>query len=129
MRLPCSEARNRFWILLRCVFSMTSMTSAHVTSSEVRGLSASLFVPADATSMSGLDAKTCSAVGLRRRSGYIRTGRFSMEPGLGGTVCEARSRGDRDEASTGRWASFRHNRLTVVASGSTILLAKHHEMR
>lgn len=45
--------------------AMTKTISAHSTSSFDNGFSASLFVPAEETSISGQFAKTCSAVGLR----------------------------------------------------------------
>ena len=52
---------------VRCAFSMTKTMSAQRSESGVSGFSASLVVPADAVSMPGCVAKTCSAVGLRRR--------------------------------------------------------------
>src|SRR4249919_3061892 len=66
-RAPCRCARKRLDSLVRCAFSMTKTTSAHSRSSGVRGLSASWSTPAEAVSMPGQSANTCSAVGLRRR--------------------------------------------------------------
>jgi len=47
------------------VRSITTMMSAQRTSSSVSGVSASLLVPAELTSMPGRSLKICSAVGLR----------------------------------------------------------------
>ena len=58
---------------------MTTMTSTDVTSSDLKGLLASLFVPGDTTSRSDLDENTRSAVGQRKRSDRIRTGRSSKD--------------------------------------------------
>src|SRR4249919_458507 len=60
-------ARKRVDSFVRCMPSMTNTRSAHSRSSGVSGLSASWSTPADAVSMPGQSANTCSAVGLRRR--------------------------------------------------------------
>ncbi|GBH28831.1 hypothetical protein MBESOW_P0084 [Sphingobium xenophagum] len=51
--LPRSEVRNFRCSFALCCFSITTIMSAHLTSSLVSGFSASLFVPAEATSMPG----------------------------------------------------------------------------
>src|SRR5688572_23156304 len=67
MRLPPRCGWKRTDSLERCARSITKIRSAHCSSSGVSGLSAPTFSPADAVSMPGQFAKTCSAVGLRRR--------------------------------------------------------------
>lgn len=67
MRLPRSWGRNLAAILDRCAASITRIVSAQTMSSADTGQSASWPVPADAVSMPGQSANTCSAVGLRKR--------------------------------------------------------------
>src|SRR3989338_809752 len=58
---------------------MTKITSAQASNSELRGISASLLIPAEAVSTPGHSANTCSAVGLRRRFLLQRKSRFSTQ--------------------------------------------------
>src|SRR3990167_1849776 len=67
MGLLPSWRRNFSASLRRWRLSITRINSAHSSSSGLTGLSASRLTPADAVSTPGQSAKTCSAVGLRRR--------------------------------------------------------------
>src|SRR4051812_11258114 len=66
-RLPFRLERNFRFSLVRWVFSMTKMTSAHSTCSDDNGTLAPLEMPAESISIPGQVEKICSAVGLRRR--------------------------------------------------------------
>src|SRR6266700_2506694 len=66
-RLLFRLERNFRFSLLRWVFSMTKMMSAHSSCSEDNNTSAPFEMPAESVSTPGQVEKTCSAVGLRRR--------------------------------------------------------------
>ena len=66
-RLPFKLERNFRFSLVRWVFSMTKMMSAHSTCSDDNGTFAPLEMPAESVSIPGQVEKICSAVGLRSR--------------------------------------------------------------
>ena len=92
-RLPFRLERNFRVSLLRWVFSMTKMMSAHSTCSDDNGTLAPLEMPAESVSIPGQVEKICSAVGLRRRlaCGGLLGGRLGKQ-----------GRADGDDAQTGR---------------------------
>src|SRR4029079_14615779 len=66
-RLPFRLERNFRFSLLRWVFFMTNMMSAHSICSADNNTTTPFETPAESVSMPGQVEKTCSAVGLRRR--------------------------------------------------------------
>ena len=66
-RLPFKLDWNFRFNLLRWVFSMTKMMSAHSICSDDNGTFAPFEMPAESVSIPGQVEKICSAVGLRSR--------------------------------------------------------------
>lgn len=99
-RLPTRLALKPADSFLLCVCSITKIRSAHSMSSTDKGVSASWLRPADAHSIPGCSANTCSAVGLRHRflpqiKRTLLMPQSYLTPDL--TCCRRQSRGRKYE--------------------------------